>query len=291
MKNTLLHTVLHYTKQFCLATFYGIRQLTFQMLCMVFILWLMYILEYDDSGTCFFLIAGTHYGLMFFTIPYHWSAVLIPKRRALARFVVPYIFCAGLLYLSLFVVQKEAPLLMWAGLVVPFICQLFFLLENYLKKVLSPHHKAFRGIKIACNTITMLPLIVLVVVVITFTKGEINRRHRFDDAKTLTRITEVEFPKFKVKDYDRGFSSFHGDYEDGLVLEFKDMPTEEFYASIEAMVDSENWNVVGDSLYRYSRMWGNGIPAPPGEDDEEDMSLSIEIKRGEKQFHVSYGAW
>jgi hypothetical protein len=38
-------------------------------------------------------------------------------------------------------------------------------------------------------------------------------------------------------------------------------------------------------------MWGNGLPAPPGEDDEEDMSLEIEIKRGEKRFHVSYGAW
>lgn len=291
MKNTFIRTVLYYAKQFCLATFYGFRQLTLQMLCLVFILWMMYIMEYDDSGTCFFIIAGTLYGLMYFTIPYHWTAVFIPKKRVLTRFVVPYIFCVGLLYLSLFVVQKEAPLLMWAGLATPFICQLFFLLEEYLKKVLSPHCKIFKGIKVACNTITLLPLIALVVVVITFAMGEINRRHRFDDVKTLSRITEVEFPKFKVKDYDRGFSSFHGDYEDELVLEFKQLPTEEFYASIEAMTDCGNWHVDGDSIYRYSRMWGNGMPAPKGEDDEEDMFLNIDIKRGEKQFHVSYGAW
>ena len=139
--------------------------------------------------------------------------------------------------------------------------------------------------------VTLLPLIALVVVVITFTMGEINRRHRFDDAKTLSRITEVEFPKFKVKDYDRGFSSFHGDYEDELVLEFKQLPTEEFYASIEAMTDCGNWHVDGDSIYRYSRMWGNGMTAPKGEDNEEDMFLNIEIKRDSRRFEMSYGAW
>ena len=238
------------------------------------------------------IVEGIIYGSLLFTMLYHWTGMLIPKRKAFVSFIVPYVLCVAMLFSWWwFVEQKEFPVCLLSGIASPFICLLFFLLEDYLKKLLTPHRRTLKGIKIVCNTITLLPLLLVVVLTIDFTMGEIWRRHRFDDAKTLTRITEVKFPKFKVVEYDRGSTSFHGDYEDGLVLEFKDMPTEEFYASIEAMVDSENWYVVGDSLYRYSRMWGNGIPAPPGEDDEEDMSLSIEIKRGEKQFHVSYGAW
>lgn len=44
-------------------------------------------------------------------------------------------------------------------------------------------------------------------------------------------------------------------------------------------------------VYYYSRMWGNGLPAPEGEDDDEDMSLSVTIKRGEKRAEITYGAW
>jgi hypothetical protein len=38
-------------------------------------------------------------------------------------------------------------------------------------------------------------------------------------------------------------------------------------------------------------MWGNGLPAPEGEDYEEDMSLSVTIKKGEKRAKISFGAW
>lgn len=288
MIKKLLYIMLRYMKLFFLATFYGFRQWGLQMLCWILILWLMSITELDDSGAFLSLIEGTLYGFLFFTIPYHWSAAFIPKERMFTRFVVPYIFCAGLLYLSLFIVQKEAPLLMWVGLATPFICLLFFLLEDYLKKLLTPHPKVFKGIKIACNAITSLPLFVVTVIVIASIWGEVSRKHRFDDTKTLTRITEVEFPKFKVIEYEKGRTSFHGDYSDKLVLEFKEMPSEEFYAEI---AESANWNIKNDSTYYYSRVWGNGLPAPPGEDDEEDMSLNIQIKRGDKRFYVSYGAW
>lgn len=170
-------------------------------------------------------------------------------------------------------------------------------------------------IKKLLYAVVLLPILLIVVVVIASAIGGISRKHRFDDAKTLTRITEVEFPEFKVIEYEKGRTGFHGDYSDELVLEFKEMPSEEFYTILEYLADRGNanivekdsvdgnlyftesyykqtyWSFTNNSTYYYSRVWGNGLPAPPGEDDEEDMSLSIQIKRGEKCFHVSYGAW
>lgn len=288
MKNTFIRTVLYYAKQFCLATFYGFRQWGFQMLCLI----IMKCLKVNQTITYVWIVEGIIYGSLLFTMLFHWTGMLIPKRKAFVSFIVPYVLCVAMLFSWWwFVEQKEFPVCLLSGIASPFICLLFFLLEDYLKKLLTPHHRTLKGIKIVCNTITLLPFLLVVVLTIYFTMGEIWHRHRFDDAKTLTRITEVEFPKFKVVDYDRGGTSFHGDYSDELVLKFTEIPSEKFYTSIEALSDSTDWHIEGDSIYCYYRMWGNGMPAPKGEDDEEDMFLNIEIKRGEKQFHVSYGAW
>lgn len=43
--------------------------------------------------------------------------------------------------------------------------------------------------------------------------------------------------------------------------------------------------------YSYSRMWGNGIPTPEGENDEEDMTFNISLDKGSKQVTLTYGAW
>lgn len=37
-------------------------------------------------------------------------------------------------------------------------------------------------------------------------------------------------------------------------------------------------------------MWGNGLSAPKGEDDNEDMSFSIRLEKGSKQVILDYGA-
>lgn len=288
MKNTFIRTVLYYAKQFCLATFYGFRQWGFQMLCLI----IMKCLKVNQTITYVWIVEGIIYGSLLFTMLYHWTGMLIPKRKAFVSFIVPYVLCVAMLFSWWwFVEQKEFPVCLLSGIASPFICLLFFLLEDYLKKLLTPHRRTLKGIKIVCNTITLLPFLLVVVLAIYFTMGEIWHRHRFDDAKTLTRITEVEFSKFKVIDRERGDRSFHGDYSDELILEFKEMPSEEFYTSIEALADSTDWYIEGDSIYCYYRMWGNGMPAPKGEDDEEDMFLNIEIKRGDKQFHVNYGEW
>lgn len=285
--NDFLKTVWNGVKRVCLATFCGFRQCVFQLLCweiFELIVNLMGFYLYGDHPGAFTVRWSVYLCIVVFTMLYHWLALIIPKEERLARFVIPYIICV-VGWLSGMVI---------IGTIVPFICLLFFFMESYLKKALTSRPKAFKRIKIAYNTVALLPFLLIAVIAIASTWSEISRKHRFDDAKTLTRITEVEFPKLKVVEYDYGGSSFHGDYSDELILEFKELPSEEFYAVIDSHARCDNhdgWYVEGDSTYNYSRMWGNGLPAPPGEDDEEDMSLEIEIKRGEKRFHVSYGAW
>ncbi|MGL4851095.1 MAG: hypothetical protein ACRC3Z_00345 [Phocaeicola sp.] len=98
--------------------------------------------------------------------------------------------------------------------------------------------------------------------------------------------------EFKVIEYTKGGSSFHGDYSDELLIEFKEAPSIRFYNTLDSLakVKGSNWSK-RESSYNFSQMWGNELPAPEGEDDEEDMSFSITIKKGEKQARITYGTW
>lgn len=218
-----------------------------------------------------------------FTMLYHWGTMFIPKEKAFIRFVIPYIICV-VFWLGGFVI---------IALVVPVISLFFFLMENYLKRVLTDRPKALKRIKIAYNCIFLIPLSLIAMVLIDNATGVISRRHMFDENYILTRITDVYFPEFKVIGYERGKQGSQGDYRDELILEFYELPAEKFYTEIDSLArcGDDGWNTKDDSTYYYSRMWGNGLPAPLGESDEENMFLEIEIKRGEKRFHVNYGEW
>ena len=276
---------LHGVKQFFLATFYGIRQCLFQLLC-----WELFELIVNLMG---FYLFGDHHAflvrwsvhlcIIVFTMLYHWGAMLIPKEKAFVRFVIPYIICV-VFWLGGFI---------QVGLIVPFVCQFFFLVENYLKKVLTPRPKAFKRFKIAYNCIYLIPLLLIVLIRIDDATDVISRKRRFDDAETLTRITETHFPKFKVVEfYEDWVLGPNRKFDNELILEFKKLPEENFYTVIDSLAryTDSGWNAKDDSTYCYSRTWGNGLPAPQAEDDSEDMSLTIQIKRDEKRFYVNYGA-
>lgn len=283
--NESLKTVWSGVKKIGLATFYGLRQCLFQLLC-----WELFELIVNLMG---FYLFGDHHAflvrwsvhlcIIVFTMLYHWGAMIIPKEERLARFIVPYVLCV-VFWIGGFVV---------VALVVPFICQFFFFMESYLKKKLTPRPKAFKRIKVAYNCIFLIPLFLIALVLIDNATGVINRRHMLDENYILTRITEAHFPEFKVIEYERGNQGFQGDYRDELILEFYEQPTENFYIVIDSLArcGDYGWSMKNDSTYYYSRMWGNGLPAPMGEDDDEDMFLNIEIKRGEKRFRVNYGEW
>ena len=149
---------LHAVKQFFLATFYGIRQCVFQLFC-----WELFELIVNLMG---FYLFGDHHAflvrwsahlcIIVFTMLYHWGAMLISKERAFIRFVIPYIICV-VFWLGGFVI---------IALVVPLVCQFFFLMENYMKKKLAPRPKAFKRIKIAYNSFALATFLLLIAMII-----------------------------------------------------------------------------------------------------------------------------
>lgn len=76
------------------------------------------------------------------------------------------------------------------------------------------------------------------------------------------------------------------------IIEFKETPSTAFYQKLDSLitVEQSDWSK-RDNMYSYSRMWGNGMPAPSGEDDKEDMTFSIKFEEGSKQAVIDYGAW
>ena len=150
---------LHGVKRFFLATFYGIRQCVFQLLCwelFELIVNLMGFYLFGDYPHAFLARWSAHLCIIVFTMLYHWVAMFIPKEKAFVRFVIPYILCV-VFWMGGFVI---------IALVVPFVCQFFFLMENYLKKKLATRPKAFKRIKIAYNSFALAMFLLLIAMII-----------------------------------------------------------------------------------------------------------------------------
>ena len=102
-------------------------------------------------------------------------------------------------------------------------------------------------------------------------------------------------PNFKVTGREEGKRSFHGDYSDEATIQFKEVLSRELYLHLDSLccIDA-SWsksNMDSRVYYRYNRMWGNGLPAPQGQNDDEDYFLDIEIQQGSQQAKITYGMW
>lgn len=102
----------------------------------------------------------------------------------------------------------------------------------------------------------------------------------------IERITGVRIPEYKVTKAFIGPTSFTGDFKDSLYIEFETLPSDELFEKM----DSLNWYREGDK-YSFSTSWGNGSPAPEGENDEEDRFFKIKLTKGEKTGIIVYGMW
>ena len=102
----------------------------------------------------------------------------------------------------------------------------------------------------------------------------------------IERITGVRIPEYKVTKAFIGPTSFLGDFKDSLYIEFETLPSDELFEKM----DSLNWYREGDK-YSFSTSWGNGSPAPEGENDEEDRFFKIKLTKGEKTGIIVYGWW
>ena len=142
--------------------------------------------------------------------------------------------------------------------------------------------------------ISPLMLIVYVLAVLFILQGYdgYKRKHHFANNEVIERITGVSFPELSIIDYEKGEAGFLGDYNDMLTLEMKNDLSESTYHYLDSVISAgdTNWSKHND-VYRYSIMWGNGLPAPEGENDEDDMTFSLFFKAGSKIVTLNYGAW
>ena len=118
------------------------------------------------------------------------------------------------------------------------------------------------------------------------------RKYRFANNETIERITGVSFPKLSIIDYEKGDAGFLGDYNDMLTLEMKYDLSESTYHYLDSVISVGNtkWHKRNDE-YIYCTVWGNGLPAPEGENEEEDIMFSLSFKAGSKIINLSHGAW
>ena len=148
------------------------------------------------------------------------------------------------------------------------------------------------GIALLLISPFMLILYALVCLFLFVCYHENLRKHRFADNEVIERITGVQFPELEIVDYKRGNTSFLGDYSDCITLEMEEDLSESTYHYLDSIIDvnKTRWDR-DDDEYSYEIMWGNGLPVPKGESDEEDMAFLLSMKKGTRIVTIEYGSW
>ena len=135
--------------------------------------------------------------------------------------------------------------------------------------------------------------LVLVVVVVAGLWGYSNypeyyMKHHFVKRRVVENITGVRFPEYKVVNRGEEWRCFcrFPEHAYDFTLEFYKMPDDEFYKKLD-----EHFDCFEPGGYSFSAIWGNGLEAPKGESDEDDISFSIDIKKDSKTFQIRATRW
>ena len=147
-----------------------------------------------------------------------------------------------------------------------------------------------KWLRIALFVISPMMLIIVAVAAIWGSDyySEHYMQHHFVRRRVVENITGVEFPKYNVVNRGEEWRCFGRSPEHAydFTLEFNKMPDEEFYKKLDEHFDSFE-----PGKYSYSAIWGNGLEAPKGEFDEDDISFSIDINRDSKTFYIRASRW
>ena len=82
------------------------------------------------------------------------------------------------------------------------------------------------------------------------------------------------------------------DYSDRLIMKFEKDISEQTYQTLDSLIatNKTNWRKKGN-MYVFNAMWGNGRPAPEGEDEKEDRTFSLTFEKGNKKATINNGTW
>lgn len=108
------------------------------------------------------------------------------------------------------------------------------------------------------------------------------------DKDRIERITKVRLPDFEMIDFKQESAGFLPDYTNTYTIEFKEELTDEFYAKLDSLANKGVWKKYDDG-YGYNISWGNGAPAPEGENEEKDRFYGIRIEKGRKTATITAG--
>ena len=113
-------------------------------------------------------------------------------------------------------------------------------------------------------------------------------QHHFVKRKVVENITGVRLPEYKVVERGDGWNCFgrYPEHAYDFTLEFRKIPDDAFYETLD-----EHFDCFESGKYSYSAIWGNGMEAPKGESDEDDISFSITIEKRSKTFHIWVMEW
>ena len=113
-------------------------------------------------------------------------------------------------------------------------------------------------------------------------------QHHFVKRRVVENITGVRLPEYKVVERGDGWNCFgrYPEHAYDFTLEFRKIPDDAFYETLD-----EHFDCFEAGKYSYSAIWGNGLEAPKGESDKDDISFSIDIERGSKTFHIRVVEW
>lgn len=115
----------------------------------------------------------------------------------------------------------------------------------------------------------------------------------FTDRETIENITGIKVPPFKIVEYNEGETAFNGDHSDEVHIRFNDSIPAEIFNQIDHLIELDNtsWQKRNKGIYHFSTMWGNGIQAPKGEDESDDGTFSIELRKGSMDAVITHGSW
>ena len=118
--------------------------------------------------------------------------------------------------------------------------------------------------------------------------SEYHMKHHFIKRRTIENITGVRLPRYKVVNRGETWRCFRPvpDQTYDCTLEFKRMPDDAFYKKLD-----EHFDCFEPGKYSYSAIWGNGLEAPKGESDKDDIGFSIDIERDSNTCHVRVWTW
>ena len=118
---------------------------------------------------------------------------------------------------------------------------------------------------------------------------------RYSDNQTIENITGIPFPEFKIVEYRQSPTCFNGDFADTLKLEMKEPMSDSAIQKLDSIISTDTSRIPAwrkyENRYRFFKTWGNGAPAPKGENDDEDMAFELLMDKGSRIVTIIFGYW